>query len=474
MSTETTNIIDIGRGMIFFDAGCGFCAAGARRAERLLARRGFRMMPLQSPDAEDLTGATLEALMREAHLVTPDEPRRVLRGVDAVLYVAAAIPWAAPLRWLALLPGGKPLLRVGYRWFAARRHRLSAACGLPNRPMTARPGAAPRAFPLPSTPGRGQGRGAGGAWSRVVADSQSRHPPRHRIVRARPDDQAGRWAPPAAWLAMALLAGPYLPAWAWMWLVAFALFFGCKWATWWPYRFAGSAARRAGFLFAYAGMDAKRFLAGPPVPPPPAREWLATGAKAVAGAALLWLGVRLVFPTSALLAGWVAMAGLALLLHFGLLDLFALAWRTCGVDARPLMRCPTRATSVADFWGNRWNTGFRALAHDFVFEPLRRVRGLGPTGASAAVFLASGAVHDLVISVPARGGYGLPTLYFCIQFAALTLERTKPMRRTFARRPLLGRLFAVAVTLAPLPLLFHEAFVDVVILPFLHTIGGLP
>jgi hypothetical protein len=272
---------------------------------------------------------------------------------------------------------------------------------------------------------------------------------------------------------MALLVGPYLPAWAWMWTIAFAVFFACKWATWWPYRFEGSTARNAGFLFGYAGMDAESFFRGPPAAPPPAREWLATTTKALAGAAMTWLVARLLFPTHPFAAAWVAMIGLALLLHFGVLDLFALAWRARGVDARPLMRRPTRATSVADFWGKRWNTGFRTLAHDFLFEPLRRTR-IGPTGATAAVFLASGVVHDLVISVPARGGYGLPTLYFLIQFAGLLVERAKPLRRIFSRHAALGRLFAIVVTLAPLPLLFHERFVNVAIVPFLKTIGGLP
>src|SRR5687768_851849 len=87
------------------------------------------------------------------------------------------------------------------------------------------------------------------AKPRAVA--RGRRPTAER--RPRPDDRAGRWAPPAAWIAIALLAGPYLPPWAWMWTLAVAVFAACKWATWWPYRFSATPARRAGFLFAYAG-----------------------------------------------------------------------------------------------------------------------------------------------------------------------------------------------------------------------------
>jgi alginate O-acetyltransferase complex protein AlgI len=290
----------------------------------------------------------------------------------------------------------------------------------------------------------------------------------------RHDDLAGRRAPPLAWTAIALLCGPYVAAWAWMWLLAVAGFAACKWATWWPYRFDSRATcgRHAAFLAAYAGMDAERFLHGaPPSSPPRAAEWLVTIAAATAGATLIWLAARLALPSGELLAGWIGMTGLVLLLHFGLLDLLALVWRMRRIDARPLMRSPTRARSLADFWGNRWNTGFRALAHDLVFDPLRRT--LGPAGATAAVFLASGAVHDLVISLPARGGHGLPTLYFAIQFAGLSLERARRARRAFARHAALGRLFTIAVIVAPLPLLFHEKFVRNVVLPFLNAIGGL-
>ena len=117
-------------------------------------------------------------------------------------------------------------------------------------------------------------------------------------------------------------------------------------------------------------------------------------------------------------------------------------------------------------------TGFRTLAHDFVFGPLAPL--IGPRGAAAVTFLASGVVHDLVISLPARASYGLPTLYFLLQFAGLSLERTPRFRRLIARRPFIGRGWTVLVTAAPMPLLlFHGPFIRNVAVPFLKTIGGL-
>ena len=258
-----------------------------------------------------------------------------------------------------------------------------------------------------------------------------------------------------------------------MWLLAISVFAACKWATWWPYRFHPGAtpARHAAFLGAYAGMDAEAFYLGPPAPAPRRREWITTVARALTGGAMIATAALITFPAHPMFSAWLTMIGLVLLLHFGLLDLLALAWRARGINAQPLMRHPTRAKSLADFWGRRWNTGFRALAHDFLFEPLRRTTS--PIVATAAVFLASGLIHDLVISLPARGGYGLPTLYFLLQFAGLVLERTHTLRRTFARHATLGRLFTIVVIVAPLPMLFHMTFVNHVILPFLTTLGGV-
>jgi hypothetical protein len=268
-----------------------------------------------------------------------------------------------------------------------------------------------------------------------------------------------------------------LPAWAAMWTLAFAVFFACKWLTW-VNEVPGGCRRRLGlrggsvisvaYFFAWPGMDPTIFLrrsgAGRRIDTP----FLGPAVRITVGIVLVWLAVPRVRVEHPLLAGWVGMTGLILMLHFGAFDVLSAAWRARGVDAKPLMNAPTRATSLADFWGNRWNTAFNHLSRRYCFAPLRRPLGLA--GATLATFLASGVIHDLVISVPARGGYGLPTLYFIIQGLGVLLERTPVARRAGLRRGLPGRAYAALFLLAPLPWLFHVPFVTRVILPLLEVL----
>jgi alginate O-acetyltransferase complex protein AlgI len=132
------------------------------------------------------------------------------------------------------------------------------------------------------------------------------------------------------------------------------------------------------------------------------------------------------------------------------------------------MRTPALSTSLADFWGGRWNTGFHQLAVGIVFKPLRS--RLGPAGAMLAVFLVSGLVHDLVISFPAGVGFGLPTAYFLLQAAGLTLERSAYGKALGLGRGTLGWLFTLIIAAGPAFWLFHPWFVMGVVLPFLKVI----
>ena len=147
------------------------------------------------------------------------------------------------------------------------------------------------------------------------------------------------------------------------------------------------------------------------------------------------------------------------------------AWRRAGVEARPLMNRPVVSVSLGEFWGRRWNTAFRDLTHRFLFRPM--TRRLGVKAGIAAGFLFSGLVHDLVISVPAGGGYGGPTLFFAAQGLGMLFERSRFGRRIGLGRGTRGWLFTMLVLVVPAPVLFHPPFVGRIIVPFMRSLGAL-
>lgn len=264
-----------------------------------------------------------------------------------------------------------------------------------------------------------------------------------------------------------------MPAWAFMWTLSFAIFLGLKWVTWWEARnrVPHSAGRSLAYLVAWPGMDAESFLDARQHATARLGEWLWATAKTLLGIALIWLVARRIPRQLALLEGWVGLFGLIFLLHFGSFHLIALFWQEMGIDAHPIMSKPILSKTLSEFWGRRWNLGFRQLAYDLIFRPLHK--RIGVVAASLLVFLVSGMVHDLVISLPAHGGYGLPTAYFMVQGLGVTLERSAWGRRFGLQQGLPGRLFMLVVVAVPAFWLFHPAFVLRVIVPFMHAIHAL-
>jgi hypothetical protein len=78
-----------------------------------------------------------------------------------------------------------------------------------------------------------------------------------------------------------------------------------------------------------------------------------------------------------------------------------------------------------------------------------------------------------VISLPARGGYGLPTLYFLLQGAGVTIERSRFGKRLGLGQGMLGWWFMAVFLTVPMFGLFHPWFVLRVILPFMRATHAL-
>jgi hypothetical protein len=267
---------------------------------------------------------------------------------------------------------------------------------------------------------------------------------------------------------------PTWPRWALMWTLAIAIFIGCKWLTWRRTAVDAPAWKHAAYLLLWPGLDAASFLADraisnrsrcQPI------EWFVSVGRITLGVTLLFEAARWIPPQWAYVVGWTGMIGMALVLHFGVFHLLSCWWRGMGVQARPLMNHPMTSASLSEYWGKRWNTAFRDLTHRFLFRPF--TRWFGPRLGILAGFAFSGAVHDLVISVPAQGGYGGPTIFFVIQGAAMMFERSVFGRGIGLGSGASGRLFTMLVIVVPAGLLFHRPFVVGIIVPFMRALGAL-
>jgi alginate O-acetyltransferase complex protein AlgI len=159
--------------------------------------------------------------------------------------------------------------------------------------------------------------------------------------------------------------------------------------------------------------------------------------------------------------------GHVFLILFALFDAWALLYRACGFGVEKLWHCPIAATSLTDFWGQRWNRIFSGMLRGVLFRPLARRLGAG--FALFAVFLYSGLLHEN-LSVMALSGYGLPTLYFLIQGLGTWLESRCGFRRAFRRLPWLGRVWTAAVVLGPVTLLMHAGYREQFLVPTLAAV----
>jgi hypothetical protein len=227
--------------------------------------------------------------------------------------------------------------------------------------------------------------------------------------------------------------------------------------------------RLAAYLV-WIGMQPRLFLTGrQPTPGAPAPTVSGVLLNVMTGAALLWLVPRfLPAQTPLTVRLWVALLGAGFLFLMARFDVWALVFRALGFPVEKLFVCPVAATTLGEFWGQRWNRIVSGLLRDVVFLPV--ARRAGTWAGLLAAFLYSGVYHEIV-SFIAESGYGLPTAYFLIQFVGVSIESVRPVRRWLRGHPWAGWLWTMAVVLLPSPLLLHQGFIDRVILPMFAEMG---
>jgi alginate O-acetyltransferase complex protein AlgI len=173
---------------------------------------------------------------------------------------------------------------------------------------------------------------------------------------------------------------------------------------------------------------------------------------------LLWVVPRLLPATTPRpIRIWIALIAVGFLSLIARFDLYALVFRAMGFAVEKVWHCPVAATSLNEFWGQRWNRIVSGFLREVVFFPIARLAGART--ALLVVFLYSGLYHEIV-SFLADSGHGGPMAYFLVQYLGILAESSGPGRRLLRRRPRLGRLWTLAVVTLPLGLILQRPFIE--------------
>lgn len=139
--------------------------------------------------------------------------------------------------------------------------------------------------------------------------------------------------------------------------------------------------------------------------------------------------------------------------HFGALRVLKGGLRAAGFPVRTLFPNPLETRGIGDSWSRRWNVGYSQMMQRLVGRPVATMLGEG--AGVMAIFITSGLLHEVAITLPTSSGFGLPTLYFTLHGIATVMERK--WGRT------IGKIPALLAVIVPLGWLFPPAFQSEVI-----------
>ncbi|MES2660198.1 MAG: MBOAT family protein [Verrucomicrobiota bacterium] len=139
--------------------------------------------------------------------------------------------------------------------------------------------------------------------------------------------------------------------------------------------------------------------------------------------------------------------------HFGALRVLKGVMRASGFPVRTLFPNVLETRGIGDFWSRRWNVGYSQMMQRLVGRPVEALAGAN--AGVMAIFLTSGLLHELAITLPVRSGFGMPTVYFAMHGILTVLEKrwNKPF----------GKILTLLAVVLPMGLLFPPAFQSEVI-----------
>lgn len=168
-------------------------------------------------------------------------------------------------------------------------------------------------------------------------------------------------------------------------------------------------------------------------------------------------------PEDYFIAQLFLLAGISLMLHFGILNIVTALWGSLGVNVTELFQAPYKSTSLKEFWGKRWNRAFSEMTALIAYRPLKNK--LGAETSLILSFLLSGLLHEVAISLPVMKGFGLPMLYFVIHAIAMQLETRSIFVQKLLKQKWFEHVWVLSLLIIPMPLLFHRIFVEQVLVP---------
>ena len=285
---------------------------------------------------------------------------------------------------------------------------------------------------------------------------------------------SGRDGFPFAFPATTICFRNRMPAWLFMWTLSFAIFAALKWMTWWKARNRVRHTAGARSPISWPGPAwTPRLSSIHAQPARPRLQGMALGGVEDSARNRVALGNRAPDPGRTTAAcGWIGLFGLIFLLHFGSFHLIALFWQAMGIDAATDHVEAHPLETLSEFWGKRWNLGFRQLAHDFIFRPLHKRIGAG-RGRLAGVCRVGADSRSGHLSAGARRIWPAHRIFHSPGTRRHASNARLCPATLGLQNGLPARIFTFVVTAAPAFWLFHPPFVLRVIIPFMQAIHAL-